>query len=178
MNKLETHRFSSKNILFFMGLFLLIWVVSCKKHEVYPIEPVIEYKDFIKIDNGTSIDNKGFLIINFTDGDGDIGLETEDTLPPYNINGDYYYNCLIDYFELENDSFVKIDLPFTFNVRVPYIEEDLANRGIKGEVQVEVYFNNINSSNDSIRFEVQLIDRALHKSNIITTPSIYVKKHL
>jgi hypothetical protein len=90
MNKLEVHIFSNKNILFFMSLFLLIWVVSCKKHEVYPIEPVIEFKDFIKIDNGTSIDNKGYLIINFTDGDGDIGLETEDTLPPYNINGDYY----------------------------------------------------------------------------------------
>ncbi len=178
MNKLEIHRFLSKNILLFVGIFLLFMVVSCKKHEVYPIEPVIEYKDFIKIDNGTGIDNKGYLIINFTDGDGDIGLQTEDTLPPYNINGDYYYNCLIDYFELENDTFVKVDLPFTFNVRVPFIEEDLASRGIKGEVQVEVYFNNINSSNDSIRFTVQLIDRALHKSNIITTPSIFVKKHL
>ncbi len=161
-----------------MGLVLLIIVVSCKKHEVYPIEPVIEFNDFVKIDNGIGIDNKGYLIINFTDGDGDIGLETEDTLPPYNMNGDYYYNCLIDYFELENDTFRKIDLAFTFNVRVPYIEEDLASRGIKGEIEVEVYFNNINSTNDSIRFEVQLIDRALHKSNIITTPSIYVKKHL
>jgi len=178
MNKTQIHKYLSLSISFLLLLFLFFGIHSCKKHEVYPIEPIIEYKEFVKIDNSTGIDNKGYLIINFTDGDGDIGLETEDTLSPYNVNGDYYYNCLIDYFELENDTFKKVDLAFTFNVRVPYIEEELANRGIKGEIEVEVYFNNINSTNDSIRFEVQLIDRALHKSNIITTPSIYVKKHL
>lgn len=178
MNRIKIHKIITKTIVISLIVLLSTLIYSCKKHEVYPIEPTIKFNNFIKIDNGTGIDNKGFIVIDFTDGDGDIGLEAEDTIAPYNIDGDYYYNCLIDYFELENDTFRKIDLDFTFNVRVPYIEEDLANKGIKGEIEVEVYFNNINSTNDSIRFEVQLIDRALHKSNIITTPSIYVKKHL
>lgn len=151
-------------------------VNSCKKHETYPIEPIIEYNSFVKIDNGTGIDNKGFLIINFTDGDGDIGLEAEDTLPPYNINGPFYYNFFIDYYELQNDSFVLIELPFTFNARIPKVKDDLAEQGIKGEIRIEVYFNNLGSQSDSIKFKASIVDRALHRSNEIMTPSIFVKK--
>ena len=157
---------------------ITIAVPSCTKHEVYPIEPHIEYHSFIKIDNGTGLDDKGFLTIDFTDGDGDIGWETDDTLPPYNADGDYYYNFFIQYFELQNDSFVEVDLPFTFNARIPKVDETLAERGIKGEITIEVYFNNVASTSDSIRFEASIVDRALHISNTITTPSIFVKKTL
>jgi hypothetical protein len=155
---------------------LTLALSSCVKHEVYPIEPIIEFKDFIKIADGTGIDNKAYLIINFTDGDGDVGLKTDDTLPPYNANGDYYYNFLINYFELQNDSFVQVELPATFNARIPNVEDELANRGIKGEIQIELFFNNYNSTSDSVKFSAQIIDRALHKSNIVFTPSIYVDK--
>jgi hypothetical protein len=155
---------------------LTLALSSCVKHEVYPIEPIIEYKDFIKIPDGSGIDNKAYLIINFTDGDGDIGLKTDDTLPPYNVNGDYYYNFLINYFELQNDSFVQVELPATFNARIPNVEDELAERGIKGEIQIELFFNNYNSTSDSVKFSAQIIDRALHKSNIVYTPSIYVDK--
>lgn len=162
--------------LFFFLVIISFGLVSCIKQEVYPIEPIIEYNDFVKIPDGTGIDSKGYLIINFTDGDGDIGLQTDDTLPPYNVNGDYYYNFLIHYFEKQNDTFVEVQLPSTFNARIPNVEDDLAERGIRGEIQIELFFNNYNSSSDSIRFTAQIIDRALHKSNIITTPSIFVQK--
>jgi hypothetical protein len=155
---------------------LMVVLHSCGKHDVYPNEPIIEYNSFVKIPDGSGIDDKGFLIINFTDGDGDIGLDINDTLPPFNIDGDYYYNFLIDYYELQNDSFVKVELPFTFNARIPNVDSELIDRGIKGEIKIELFFNNLNSSSDSIRFTAQIIDRALHKSNIITTPSIFVKK--
>ncbi len=157
-------------------VFLTLAFTSCVKHEVYPIEPIIEFNDFVKISDGTGVDNKGYLIINFTDGDGDIGLETDDTLPPYNANGDYYYNFLIDYYELKNDSFVKVELPTTFNARIPNVEDELASRGIRGEIQIELFFNNYSSTSDSVKFSAQIIDRALHKSNIVFTPAIYVDK--
>lgn len=152
------------------------FIFSCIKQEVYPVEPHIEFSDFIKIADGTGIDNKAYLVITFTDGDGDIGLETDDTLPPYNVNGDYYYNFLINYFEKQNDTFQEVQLPSTFNARIPYVQDDLAERGIRGEIQIELFYNNYNSTSDSIRFTAQIIDRALHKSNIITTPSIFVQK--
>lgn len=166
----------SWNSLFIATAIMILGFTSCSKHDEYPIEPVIEYKSFDKIATPTGVDNKGYLTINFTDGDGDIGLEENDTLPPYHADGDYYYNFLIEYFELQEDSFVNVELPFTFNARIPNVEEELSYRGIKGEITIEVYFNNIGSTSDSIKFSAQIIDRALNKSNIIMTPAIYVQK--
>jgi hypothetical protein len=153
-----------------------VFITACTKHETYSVIPEIEYKSFDKIPTSTGIDNKAYLTISFTDGDGDIGLNPEDTFPPYNANSPYYYNFIIDYYELQNDSFVKIDLPLTNNSRIPYVDANLAERGIKGEITIELFFNNIMSTSDSIRYEIYIFDRALHKSNVIMTPSIYVKK--
>ena len=168
-----------RNFLFGIIIFSTIALVnnSCKKHEQYPIEPVIEFNSFTKIDNHIPTDDKAFILIDFTDGDGDIGLKVDDTLPPYNPGSEYYYNYYITYFEKIDDTFRTVDLPFNFNTRIPFVEEDLAERGVKGEIKVEVFINNVNSDADSIRFELQIIDRAHNKSNIITTPSFFVKKN-
>ncbi len=168
--------FKEYTLLLLVVLFLGTSISSCTKHNEYPIEPVIEYLSVDKIPNSGTADDKAFIIISFTDGDGDIGLEVDDTLPPFNPSGDYYYNYYITYYEKLNDTFQKIDLPFTFNTRIPFVEESLAERGIKGEIKVEVYINNVNSDADSIRFDLQIVDRALHKSNIITSPSIFIDK--
>jgi len=160
-------------MLFVMSGFLFS---ACTKHEVYSVVPTIEYKSFEKIPSNTGADNKAYMTITFTDGDGDIGLNPEDTFPPYNPGGKYYYNFFIDYYELQGDSFVKIDLPITNNSRIPYVEPNLAELGIKGEIEIELYFNNVLSNADSIKYELFIVDRALHKSNVVMTPAIYVKK--
>ena len=156
----------------------ILFFTACTKHETYSIIPEIAYKSFDKIQTSSGIDDKAHLTITFTDGDGDIGLNPEDTFPPYNVHSPYYYNYIIDYYEQQGDSFIKIDLPLTNNSRIPYVQADLAERGIKGEITIELFFNNIMSTADSIRYELYILDRALHKSNVITTPSIYVKKSL
>ncbi len=156
---------------------IMVMANSCKKHEQYPIEPVIAFQSLEKIPNVGTADDKAFLTITFTDGDGDIGLHMDDTLPPYDPSSEYYYNYYITYFELLNDTFQEVDLPFTFNTRIPFIEEILAERGVKGEIRVEIFINNIVSPADSIRFDLQIVDRAHHKSNIVTTPAFFVKKN-
>jgi len=159
-----------------VAIISMIFLSACTKHETYSVIPEITYKSFDKIPTSTGIDNKAYLTISFTDGDGDIGLNPEDTFSPYNPGSPYYYNYIIDYYEQKNDTFVKIDLPITNNSRIPYVKADLAERGIKGEITIELFFNNIMSNADSIRYELYIIDRSLHKSNVITTPSIFVKK--
>ncbi len=168
--------FKEYTLLLLAVLFIGTTISSCTKHEEYPNEPIIEYISINKIDNSGTADDKANILISFTDGDGDIGLELDDTLPPYSPSGEYYYNYYITYYEKLNDTFQLVDLPFTFNARIPFVDEDLAERGIKGEIKVEVYINNINSDADSIRFDLQIVDRALNKSNILTTPSIFVDK--
>ena len=48
------------------------------KREEYPIVPYIEFKDFYVVKD--TVENKeiGVFSITFTDGDGDIGLSSQD----------------------------------------------------------------------------------------------------
>jgi hypothetical protein len=129
-----------------------------------------------KISNNTTIDDKGVLKIFFTDGDGDLGLADFDTMPPFNKNSEYYYNYFITYFEKQHGTFKKVDLPVTFNSRIPRIASKGNSKSIKGEIDLEIYINNPFSTYDTIRFEASICDRALHMSNVITTSEIIIKK--
>jgi len=75
---------------------LIVVMSSCFKKETYPNEPIISYDAF-------SISNeKANLVFNFTDGDGDIGLSDSDTIFPYDINSEFHYNLLINYYEKDD----------------------------------------------------------------------------
>lgn len=158
-------------------LSMFVFFLGCTKEEVFPVEPNITFISFTKIDNNSPIDDKGILKIFFTDGDGDLGLDNGDTLPPFDKNSIYYYNYFIKYFEKKHGSFVEVQLPVTFNSRIPRLEPSGNNNSIKGEIELELYINNPFSVFDTIRFEAYIVDRALNKSNVIVTPEIIVKKN-
>lgn len=167
-----------KKVFTYLLLFAIALLGSCTKTEEYPIEPLIEFENFYKIANNFGVDEKGVLVISFTDGDGDIGLETWDTLPPYNYNGQYYYNIIIDYYEKRNGVWELIELPLTNNARIPYVDADLPEKGIRGNIEVELYINNVLSPYDTIKFSTYIYDRALNQSNRIETPEIVIDKTL
>ena len=152
-------------------IFILISGVfySCKKDNVYPIEPVIEMSpDQIYLSPST-------ITISFTDGDGDIGLNDGDTVAPYNYNpvdfNKYYYNLLLYYFVKNGDVWEETDLIVPYYYRVPNLTPSGQNKSLKGKIEVSITLP-INRP-DSIHFNVELIDRALHSSNILTTPVFY-----
>jgi len=157
-------------------IMLITAMTSCTKHDKYPLEPVLEFYSFDKIANNYNLDDKAILSVSFTDGDGDIGLEPWDTLPPYNYSSPYHYNCYIDYFEKQNGQFVKVDLPVSNNSRIPMVNADLLDRGIRGNIEIELFINNILSSYDTVKFSMYIYDRALHKSNTVETPEIVIDK--
>lgn len=165
----------SKAFLFF-AIAIVVAFASCRDKNIYPLEPVISFKSFNKVPNSLGVDQEGILTLTFTDGDGDIGLTEEDTLSPFQYGGEYYYNFYIDFYEKQNDSFVKIDLPSEFHARIPLVEADLASKGYKGDLEIKLFINNPNSSYDTIMFETYIYDRALNKSNVVRTPDIVVKK--
>ena len=78
---------------------------ACKGGEIYPIIPSIEFEKSSYINRDST--NLLVFSIKFKDGDGDIGLEDGDTLPPYNNvknpltgkNTNIYYNNLYVEFE-------------------------------------------------------------------------------
>ena len=161
------------------GLFVLVissLLVSCIKKEDYPDIPRIEFKSISKINNGLGYDDKGLLVISFTDGDGDIGLGSQEIQPPYDTASMYYYNFFITYYEKQQGEYVAVNLPFTNNSRIPPLWEGDGNKPLKGDIQVELYINNFSSPYDTIRFSAFIVDRALHHSDTIMTPDIIIRK--
>jgi len=157
-------------------ILFLAMLYSCTKEEKFPAEPAIEYLSFTKIQNSTAIDDKGFLKISFTDGDGDMGLSESDTMSPYDKSSIFYYNFFITYYEKQHGQFVKVTPSVTFNSRIPVLTPSGNNNSLKGEISIELFINNPLSDYDTIKFDASIADRALHISNTITTPEVIVKK--
>lgn len=160
-----------KYILLFFSIMICI---SCTEEINFSEIPHIEFVSFTKIQNSSGIDDKGVLKITFTDGDGDLGLAKEDTAYPYNYENKYYYNFFIRYFEKQNGKYVEVELPLTFNARIPYITPESEEKALQGDIDIELFINNPFSSYDTIKYDIYIVDRALNESNIISTPDIII----
>jgi hypothetical protein len=139
---------------------------SCQKKEEYPTIPQIEYEGMIKIYNQVLAKyDRGVLKISFKDGDGDIGLRDFEVSPPYD------YNLFVKYFELQNGQPVRVVIADSneFNARIPVLTPAGSIKSIKGEIEDTLFIYNFQSPFDTIKFDVYLTDRALNKSNTITT---------
>jgi len=172
----------TRSLIILSLIFILLW--SCKKYEEYPPEPQIEFLDFVLLRDAQGIDQRGVLRFSFTDGDGNIGLYDNDTLPPYD------YNLFVRYFEQQNGSFQEVFLvtpryindttivydTATFNGRIPILTPAGKNKAISGEIEDTLFINNPLSAFDTIMFELFIRDRDLNESNVIQTPPIVVKK--
>lgn len=142
---------------------------------MYPLEPIVEYESFVI--NGP--EGKARISFNFTDGDGDIGLLVSDTLPPYDRNGGNYFNFFLSYFEKDDllGWVPGVDAqgnPIVLEFRLKPILDYGISKGIAGVIShdFDIFFNANSSQSDTIKYEFQLIDRALNKSNIDETVAI------
>jgi hypothetical protein len=146
---------------------------SCiKPEQVSPI-PNIKFKSFIKF----GLDSADFTI-SFKDGDGDIGLDPQDTFPPYNTGTETYYNLFMKYYFKKTDgSFVAYYNPNTndtlvFKYRIPDITPIGQNKTLDGDIKVKLSAPYFVPGHTVFKFDVYIYDRALNKSNVITTPEI------
>lgn len=154
---------------------LLTALAGCGHREVFPVEPRIEFVRIDKIDEGTGIDNQANLVIYFEDGDGDIGLDETDKDSIYNVGSAYYYNFFINFYEKQNGVWTEVELPMPLHARLPHLSDNVPE-SIKGEITITTFINNYTSPYDTIMLSCYLVDRALHESNVVTTPEIIVKK--
>ena len=174
-----------------IGLFLLaLVVVACQKPVEYPIEPRIEYQGFSYLFNADStFSGQGVISFSYTDGDGDLGLNDVDTLPPFGFNDAHYYNLVIDYLKCVNGEFIKTPLlsphvpthpgdtlvlydTVTFNARFKRLRDSDEPKAISGTMDYTLTVQNPLLPNDTVMFEIRILDRALHVSNVIQTDPI------
>ena len=167
-----------------LSVLAVITVISCKRLEEYPPEPVIKFLGFEKILNeADSIYDRGIIKFEFTDGDGDLGLAKSDTFPPFNPGSKYYYNLIIDYFEVRYGVETPVTLTFYNNVteqfdtvylsaRIPLLTPKGSNKALSGEIYDTIFIYNYYSDFDTLFLKFKIVDRALHESNTEQTPYI------
>ena len=73
-----------------------VGLVSCLKPQEFPPEPEISFKEFLIMSDSAK------LTITFQDGDGDVGLNDADTLPPYDASSIYHFNLFAQYWEKDD----------------------------------------------------------------------------
>ncbi len=161
-------RFCKKDIskIHFFLLAVIISLPSCIERHQYPIEPVIELKNFYIITDTIPETDTGVIVIGFTDGDGDIGLDAEDTLYPYNSGGNYYYNFLMNIYKKQGNDTLRIP----YNLRIPPINPDDYDQNLKGDIFIEITIIRSLFPDNKFQFEAFIYDRKLHKSNVIVSP--------
>lgn len=156
-------------IFTFSGISLIL-MHGCFKKVSYPNEPIIS-EPIVTLTGDSAI-----VSFTFTDGDGDIGLNDNETAPPYDTSSYYYYNLYLDYYEKDDVNGWQrgLDLAgdsISFKYRIERLEIKGKQRGMKGTVDVNIssYRNPFSSQSDTILFKIRLIDRALNVSNTIET---------
>ena len=137
-----------------------LFINGCEKIRSYPETPEISFKEFRYKDT--------VLIFFFADGDGDIGLNSADTLDPYNKGSQYYFNLFLTIFRQENGEFKPLDLKDSTFYRIPRVpdpkpeDQDQVRRG---DIQLKMSF--LPTWPDTFALCFYMVDRSLHHSDTL-----------
>jgi hypothetical protein len=156
-----------------LGLSLILFAGSsaCEEIVKYPDTPIIEYKSFTLFSTVDDLGNDIFLgkmEIDFTDGDGDIGIEQPDSA---NVPDSIKYNLFLTLYEKVNGDFEKVNtLDSAQNFRIPFIERVGQNKTLKGTITLDLEYKTIEY--DTICYTFYLLDREFHRSNVDTSEQL------
>lgn len=156
-----------------IAVFISAFFTSCEKIKSYPATPSVTYKSFWVRDTVLN-DNKirvGTITFDFVDGDGDFGLyqpqedETDSTK---------LYNLYFTLYQKVNGTFVKDTSLRTKPYYPVYYHESMKREGqdktLKGSIAIKMEYYIINY--DTIMYDFFIVDRALNKSNVESTPEL------
>ncbi len=153
------------------GLAIVAVLLSgCLKTEEFPAVPTIAFKSFEFFGDSAS------LVISFTDGDGDVGLDATDNAPPFDTASTYYYNLFLEHSEKINGEWQVVQFAQPINYRIPRITPTGQNKTLEGEIAVAIdpFPLYITGNADTVRYSVEMVDRALNRSNKVLTNEIIV----
>lgn len=141
---------------------------GCEEIKSYPEIPTVKYVPPFGIDTATDdLGNEiviGKLKFDFTDGDGDLGLEQpeSDTLADSLI-----YNLYLNVFEKNDTGFAYVEDISNLNFRIPYIEREGQNKTLIGTVTIDLEYKTFEY--DTIFYTFYIVDRQMNRSNVDST---------
>jgi len=151
---------------------LAIFFAACEEIKTYPEIPFVDYQSFSLFATTDDLGNNmllGKLEFDFTDGDGDLGLEqpetetTTDSIPADSL----LYNLYLFLYEKNGTGFNKTEVIDTLKFRVPYIERPGQNKTLKGRITIDLEYKVI--LYDTFFYTFYIVDRQFNKSNVDTT---------
>lgn len=151
-------------------LFILGLIFSCEPLRSYPETPEISFKSISFEKTSDDLGNEVTrveLTFHLIDGDGDVGLASDDTIafPDPNL-----YVFLL---QKTGDDFNSTNPLFNWEYRTPYYESQGQDKSLVADFNISMDFTKGSlPANDTIKFSYYIFDRKLHKSNVDETPEI------
>lgn len=146
----------------------VIFLTSCLKSNELPDEPRLTGSRF---ETGS---DKAVLYLSFTDGDGNFGLEENDTSGVF-AECIRKFNLYAEYYELQNGQWTHVvidpcDGPFPdsdapFYYVIPWAKPTGQDQSQDGEIKIEMNDWYLPSDFDTIQFRVKIVDRNMNESN-------------
>ncbi|WP_338766610.1 hypothetical protein WAF17_04155 [Bernardetia sp. ABR2-2B] len=170
----------------FVGLFFL---TGCFAEPDYPVVPQITFVDIENLQSQARANTDSVIItLFFQDGDGDLGLSSSDTLPPFsdrNPDGTvnlFRHNFFADVERLnENGEFEPVTFAsqnFNLNSRFPVLNTLEKETALEGDLRysIEVISTSFSpvKKGDVLRYRISIADRNLNVSNVILTEPMTV----
>jgi len=161
-----------KNTAYFYFVLLIgVFVTACKKAPNYAKEPLIEFSNLKVTSNSSDLTDSVYISVHFKDGDGDIG---NDPLADKDF--------LVKIYKKEAGVFNYLDLGvFDYSGNLPKFSEFVGP--IDGTITQVLPFDYIIpndldfNKDDTLRFEIQIKDRANNFSNTVQTSEYVLWKN-
>lgn len=153
---------------------LVLGLAGCLDKEDYPDVPQLEYEYTELFPFSGSPDSVGRVRFHFADGDGDLGLRPGDSTGVFDEDGPYYYNLFVRYFEKRDGQYVE-DVPiFPRHSRFSSLTPEGNDKTVEGymDVLVSVRSGIVAPGQDTFRYEIFIVDRALNHSDTIVTEDL------
>ncbi|WP_338791040.1 hypothetical protein V9L05_23140 (plasmid) [Bernardetia sp. Wsw4-3y2] len=174
-------QFSTLNSVLFIGLLCL---TGCFAEPDYPNTPQITFVNLENLQSKARANTDSVIItLFFQDGDGDLGLSSSDTLPPFserNPDGSvnlFRHNFFADVERLnENGEFEPVTFAsqnFNLNSRFPVLNTLDKETALEGDLRysINVIYTSFSpvEKGDVLRYRISIADRNLNVSNVIVT---------
>lgn len=156
---------------FFSLIFIVaIAISSCRKPDEFPVQPVITYKSIFATQNAQGFDDKVTVLLDFTDGDGDVGYKPlgENGSPYDDPASQYYDNYVAKLFQFKDTAWVEYPTVLPLGGRIPYLTPQGKIKTLKGEIACDFDVPPA-AALDTFRMDIFIYDRSFHQSNTVTT---------
>jgi hypothetical protein len=143
---------------------------GCLERENFPVGPRLLTGRLDVAGTGAT------MVLGFTDGDGNFGLEEGDTTGSFEpcIRR---WNLYAEYYEKQNGEWVWIpidpcdgpepDSDVAFYYVVPWAKPTGQDQTQEGEIRIDMPLWNLPGEYDTVMFKVKIVDRDMNESNVV-----------